>query len=41
LNELDLKSMKNQSGVESLLKEKWIKIFENVSAIGENFKKFC
>ncbi len=30
LNEIDLKSMKNQSRVESLLKEKWIEIFEKI-----------
>jgi hypothetical protein len=30
LNEFDLKSMKNQSRVESLLKQKWIEIFEKI-----------
>jgi hypothetical protein len=30
LNEFDLKSMENQSRVESLLKEKWIEIFEKI-----------
>ncbi len=40
LNKLDLKSMKNQSRVESLLKEKWIKIFEKIEYfdIGSTFQ---